>query len=510
MHNQKLLAPTAEQLSPTAPLPSLGKDELNLAEFPLSLDCKTPGPTQTHLVREDTVYDTASNKRIARKVTVTPGEGIGLPTPTDEDVLLSLIQLTFRAGLTARRVAFTLSGLLRIMGWTLTTQNYRRLRKSLHRWKHVTITYERAWWKRETACWVDETFSVIDNASIVRREGPTSTRDTSYFVWNEVLFKSFQSGNCKPLDMPLYNQLKTPVTKRLYRFLDKRFYQRPTWDFELQEFAGTHIGLALNYKTANLKRKLAAALTELEQVGCLQKSDEANRYRKTAPGVWRIYLAKAAITTTTNNPSDSSVPTAAEELPKQTANEPPNTDEQQAVLTTLLAMNVTPAIAEDLVAHFPLEAIKKQIAVTQWLAGNQTHQPRNSAGYVITSIRNDYPLPPAYVKAMSHRTAKIQQQTTHKQTQDARRIKAEAQELQNQTRITHFRESLSPAEKAAHENHALAHLSSVERDLQLSDSVLWPLTRDHYLATHALAQLAQANPPAPQTDPDDAAQKLLF
>ena len=141
------------------------------------------------------MYDAASTKRIARKVTVTPGEAIGLPTPTDEDVLLSLIQLTFRAGLTARRVAFTLSGLLRIMGWTLTTQNYRRLRKSLHRWKHVTITYERAWWKRETACWVDETFSVIDNASIVRREGPTSTRDTSYFVWNEVLFKSFQSGN---------------------------------------------------------------------------------------------------------------------------------------------------------------------------------------------------------------------------------------------------------------------------------------------------------------------------
>ena len=48
----------------------------------------------------------------------------------------------------------------------------------------------------------------------------------SSFRWNEVIFQSFQSGNLKQLDLELYLKLRLPTTKRMYRFLDKRFYRR--------------------------------------------------------------------------------------------------------------------------------------------------------------------------------------------------------------------------------------------------------------------------------------------
>ena len=41
-----------------------------------------------------------------------------------------------------------------------------------------------------------------------------------------MIFQSFQSGNLKQLDLEFYLRLRLPTTKRMFRFLDKRFYRR--------------------------------------------------------------------------------------------------------------------------------------------------------------------------------------------------------------------------------------------------------------------------------------------
>jgi hypothetical protein len=43
--------------------------------------------------------------------------------------------------------------------------------------------------------------------------------------WNEVIF---QSGNLKQLDLEFYLRLRQPTTKRMFRFLDQRFYTAGT------------------------------------------------------------------------------------------------------------------------------------------------------------------------------------------------------------------------------------------------------------------------------------------
>ena len=95
-----------------------------------------------------------------------------------------------------------------------------------------------------------------------------------------MVFQSFQAGNLKRLDFDFFRGLQSAVARRLYRFLDKRFFQRDRWEFDVKELAWEHVGLSRNYDAANLKRKLRPAITELEQCGYLRPLVEDERFLK--------------------------------------------------------------------------------------------------------------------------------------------------------------------------------------------------------------------------------------
>ena len=115
----------------------------------------------------------------------------------------------------------------------------------------------------------------------------------SSFRWNEVIFQSFQSGNLKQLDLEFYLKLRLPTTKRMYRFLDKRFYRRSRLDFDLRSLACEHIGLSRSYAPTELKRRLKPALEELEQLGFLEPLGPEERYSYVKRGCWRIIFIRS-------------------------------------------------------------------------------------------------------------------------------------------------------------------------------------------------------------------------
>ena len=45
------------------------------------------------------------------------------------------------------------------------------------------------------------------------------------FKWNDLVFRNFPEGNLKILDFHFYRSLEGGITKRLFRFLHKRFYK---------------------------------------------------------------------------------------------------------------------------------------------------------------------------------------------------------------------------------------------------------------------------------------------
>ena len=81
-----------------------GKDELNLAEFPIAaLSNRVDQGTKT-IVFEDSTRDNSTGEIIARSLTITASDAFGLPTASDDEVLLGLIQITRQQGFRKNRI----------------------------------------------------------------------------------------------------------------------------------------------------------------------------------------------------------------------------------------------------------------------------------------------------------------------------------------------------------------------------------------------------------------------
>ena len=219
-------------------------------------------------------------------------------------------------------------------------------------------------------------------------------RATSSFTWNDVVFQSFQAGYIKQLDLVLYRQLKSSIAKRIFRFLDKRFYHRSEWDFPLVEFACEHIGVSRNYDAAQLKRCLMPAIEELEQVGFLRPMTAESRFLRVSRGNWRAFFARP---------------------PKRAKSEP--VQYPTALQSQMIARGVTPRVAAQIAATNPPEAIEDRLAVFDVLvAANDPRVSRNPAGYLVASIRKNYATPRSLPHPSPQTSAKVGERPRRRHT----------------------------------------------------------------------------------------------
>ena len=104
-----------------------GRDELNLAEFPIALLSSRPNPNQKTVQFEDRIWDKRPNRHVTRKLTITASDLYGLPTTLDDDVILGLIQLTRENDFQDNQVFFSRYKLIRLLGWRNEGKSYMRL-----------------------------------------------------------------------------------------------------------------------------------------------------------------------------------------------------------------------------------------------------------------------------------------------------------------------------------------------------------------------------------------------
>lgn len=238
---------------------------MNLAEFPLTVLSKRADPSVKTLEFSDTVKG-KNGDVINRKWIITGADKFGLPTSSDDEVLLGLLKLTADDGLRSQKVYFTRYELLRILRWTTEGRSYSRLQNALDRLSGVRIKATNAFYDNETKLHSTRNFGILDAYEI------NDGRDTrpSFFTWSEVLFKSFQVGFIKKLDLDFYLDLQSAVSKRLYRYLDKHFWYRSRMQVNLFVLAHEKIGISRNYMYASsLRQQLEPALEELREKGLL-------------------------------------------------------------------------------------------------------------------------------------------------------------------------------------------------------------------------------------------------
>ena len=441
---------------------SLGVDEMNLAEFPLAAISTRTEPGQTTLQFEDSVHDSGTNSLVHRTLMVTGSEHFGLPTATDNDILLVLIHLSnVRNRFRDKRVEFTRYELIKFLGWPPDGRAYKRLDESLMRWTTVTLHYKHAWWDRSGRRWKNRSFHVIGSLEL---RGRDDFRDDgrSCFTWDDVIFASFTSGNLKRIDLNVYFNLKLAVSRQMYRFLDKRFWHKSQLEFDLRQFASEHIGLSRRYDSHEMKRKLTPAIQELQAVGFLAELPIEATFRRTQPGKWQISLRKA---------------------PKKSDRQPT----QFSWESELTSRGISRSIARKLAEEFSPEYLAEKIGIHDTLIGNRDPRiRRNSAGFLAASIRDDYRTPtsslrPSLPKIQRTPRAKAQPQVVNTSVSDTR----EKLQREEANQFDSFWESLSSAKRTEFERHAIAtssrfHRATLSR-LESTDHSLWSELRTQLL-----------------------------
>ena len=429
--------------------PQRFKDELNFAEFPLGSLADSVATETKSLIFTDTIFDQGTNQPVTRKLTISPSSEYGLPRALDEEVILGLIQLSNRDGFNDRKVHFSSYELIKLLGWSDSTKSYKRIEEALKRWVGVTLYYDKAWWSKEERSWVSEHFHVIESVTTYDRErkaqrkklkleDPNAAR--SYFVWSDQVFQSFRAGNLKEIDLGVYRELESSIAKRLYRFLDKRFYHKANLEFELLNFAYEKIGIARTNKPSEVKRLLLKPILELEAIGFIAVREKEERFTKIKKGHWKIFFEKGALE-------------ARGLLSK----------EQDVALNALKGRGITGSKSSRLVRDYDLQKIAEKIAMHDWLLGkNDKRCSENPSGFLVAAIQNDYPIPADFLRSREEAKANLRvvSKPAKARQETPTKIKENKEEAELKAAFALFWDTLDEVVKEDFEARALATANS--------------------------------------------------
>lgn len=296
------------------PSQSRGRDQLNLIDFPIAvLQYQQPktneGKRPDEIVCVIDSYDRDLDKVVPRKLTRRTASKHGFPTPLEDEVLVGLLTLTrLKNNFTKPRVEFRNTELYDLMGWPHNGSSNTRLGVALDRLTGLTLKYENSWTTEDGSFEKEFTTGLLESYKFTKQtQGRRSAAgEQSWVQWASEVFADILRGNVKELNTDEYYSLQLPISRRMYRFLDKQLGESPHFEMELGTFA-SHIGLAETQHVGKIKERLLPAFKELEGIsGFIDTATAVERYRKRGPGDWLIVVHRsqpAALRTPHNSPS---------------------------------------------------------------------------------------------------------------------------------------------------------------------------------------------------------------
>jgi hypothetical protein len=332
----------------------------------------------------------------------------------------------------------------------------------------VTLYYENAWRDKKTGQWIDASFHFLEQVEFYKpgQESALAPQGCSVFKWNELVFRNFREGNLKILDFHFYRSLEGGISKRLFRFLDKRFYMRKSLSFDLEAFACEKIGLTRPIKMnpsgrpttdiAQIKRRLLKAIQELESIGYIKILAPLERFTKDNGGTWEVHFERQL-------PAEAQVQTTLEI----------EAEELSPLEGRLVGHGVSRSQARKLVSEYDDARIEVQLEVLEFLLirGGKS-APENRGGWLVKAIEENYSLPRGFKSSAQLAQENRQKAEKAKERQEAPRLKKAEEEAavvqenaeweKDQTRIREYFQSLGPEKRTAVEIAALT-ASSIGR-----------------------------------------------
>ena len=257
-----------------------GKDEMNLCEFPFARLGKKD--TRESIVCETWVKDKLGNSH-NQVWEIRAAAGLGLPTEFAERVYVALLAITSQQQY-SKKVYFSVYRLLKLMGLECSKPNYQYVEKALDQLAGVTVYSKGAFWDKterkrvssKKAFHIIEQFWLRTQGEEGEVLGDAEEQAQAYIVWSDRIWNSFQAGYIKNLDIDFFYSLQNIISRRLYRFLDKRFYNRDEYEIDIFDLA-SRLGMVQYSYPSEVKKKLRPALDELVQNNFLCSADTVKR-----------------------------------------------------------------------------------------------------------------------------------------------------------------------------------------------------------------------------------------
>lgn len=215
---------------------------------------------------------------------VLPAPGERLPGTFDQDVYVELLRRYHEAGAPADgTLTFTLHAFLRTMGRRVDGRTYEQLRSALNRLQRTALESTDAWFDAATGTRWTGQFTVLSAVSIDRRR--LTDRDQlalfnsltnnepgdAHVTLAPQIRSNIEAGFTISLIATRYQQLSSPVARRLYRVLQvARAEVGRSWDISLERLA-ERLPLTQRYPS-HLQRVLQPAHEMLLAAGILRSA----------------------------------------------------------------------------------------------------------------------------------------------------------------------------------------------------------------------------------------------
>jgi len=410
--------------------PRLGGDEMNLAEFPFAL-LSDRQPDEVESIQFSDTIRGKGGEPVERTWIVTGGDEFGLPVASDEQVYVALMEVTREQNYANRVIHITRYELVHRLGWPDKGGSYHRLKAALDRLLGVTITAKQAFWDKSRQSYVDVGFHIIDD----------------YALYNE---PSFQAGNIKQLDTGFYFGLRSAVSRRLFRYLDKkRLDGKSAFRIDLRKLGFEKLGMSRNYYPSHIKQELDRAHQELIAHGFLKGFEYYRPGRDVGERVKYWF------------------PTTSSRI---------STRRHAVLLDQLTDIGITASVARRLLDQ-NADEIARQL---EYLPYRDANDP---PAMLVEAVRNQWAPPASYLKAQAEKEEARQQAEAERQRRQQRRRELDQRE-QTLAKCRRALDALSPTTRQQIEAQARRQLRQDNPALAAHpDTAAYEIVLLDYIAT---------------------------
>ena len=418
-----------------------GLDEMNLTEYPFASLWKNT-ELRTEILNEWETTHPRTGKVVKAFWRVTGDPKLGLPTARDEQLYLVLMELTREAGMQSPTVHCSRYDIIKRLGWSFCERDYDVLRDGLTRLKAVTITSQNAFWDAKKRTFRITGEGLLDSFNMASEDGGrksarAGSAPDSYFCWSSLMFKSFQAGYLKTVDLDLAQSFSSPLALRLYRYLDKKaFKTRRHFEIGLATLCERHLGMRTSPYPSKHKERLRPAHEELIACGFLQSVEYESMKTESGEKVRYTFGPRKgqALEAPASDPAGSlakahSTPAQPALLELPLDPEPAElTAEQEKLLGQMLGLKISPVVAQSFLHSTGPEELQAQLDCLE------DREPRDSAATFVRAVREKWELPGKYLQRQEAQERAKKAQTTQEshRAQEAAQRASTAQQRASQ------------------------------------------------------------------------------